>query len=109
MFAITCICSIGVYIFSGFDSSLKEIKYSIATLNISIAKILEREENQKKANEYFARRIKDLEDASKDRWTKSDHKDYAKAIELRFKTLIDAYSDRFENIERKLFRQKGER
>lgn len=107
LLAITAIGSLGLYIFNGFDSDLKTIADSVTKLNISIAKILEREQMQEKTNDFFHDRIKILESKTKSRWTKIDHDKYSNLIDKRFDTLIQTYEKRFESIEQQL-RKKQE-
>lgn len=102
LLCITGLVSIGVYIFSGFNDSLKSMELSVKTLNIQIARILEREQNQQKANEYFATRIKELEEKTQDRWSRTDHKNYSDLINSRFNTLMETYEKRFQNVENKI-------
>lgn len=70
LFLITCLVSIGVYIFSGFESTLKDVKESVNTLNINVARVIADKNNQDRRIERLEKEhdddIERLEDSIRD-------------------------------------------
>lgn len=48
LFLITCLVSVGVYIFSGFKQTLIDVKESVNQLNVNVARVISDKKSQDK-------------------------------------------------------------
>lgn len=81
---IAVVLSLSIYIFSGFEGSIERIQESVSKLNISFALFSERLVTQKENYIQITDRVKRMEalltSTISTRWTRADHKEYAKEV-----------------------------
>ena len=94
---IAVVMSLSIYIFSGFESSIDNIQKSVTKLNINFALFSERLITHKENYIQMEDRVRRLEEMSNKvistRWSKQDHKEYAKEV----KALLDELEGYIKN------------
>jgi hypothetical protein len=97
---IAIVLSLSIYIFNGFESSIEQVQHSVTSLNLNLALFAERLMTQKENYLQIEERVGRIEDNMNStlttRWTKADHKEYAREL----KTKIDVLNREINSLKK---------